>query len=112
MFCIFVGDNLNDFWSNKIGDVFLEITISKLRMEPSQVDLNYYPQIYERPKFFEFDQNKNLIIKKEVVTINEMVTQDEFGEDVITQEEIKTLETEKIIEPVVYFAKGLMVKPC
>lgn len=112
MFCIFVGDILNDFWSNQIGDVFLEITILKLRMEPSQVDLNYYPQVYDRPKFFEFDQSKNLVIKKEVITINEVVTLNENGDEVVNQEEIKSYVTDKIIEPIVYYAKGIMVKPC
>lgn len=112
MYAIFNNDSLLNFWANQIGDVFIEATIRGLKLDQSKVDLNFYFGIDSIPQFYEFDQDKKLIIKKEVITINEVVTQNELGEDVVSQEEIKTYETDKIIDPIVYFAKGLMVKPC
>ena len=111
MFSLFVENILKDFWSNQQGDQFIDATIRYLKVEKDKVDLNWY-YINEVPQFYEFDQEKKLIIKKEIITINEVVTQNELGQDVITQEEIKTYEIERIIDPVVYFAKGLMIKPC
>lgn len=112
MFCIFINDLLLNFWANQIGDVFIEATIRGLKLDQSNVDLNFYFGIDSIPKFYEFDQDKKLIIKKELITINEIVTQNENGEDVVTQEEVKSYEVDKIIEPIVYFSKGLMIKPC
>lgn len=112
MFGLFIDSILKDFWANQVGDVFIEATIRGLKLDQSKVDLNFYSEIDSVPPFYEFDQDKKLIIKKEIITINEVVTQNENGEDVVTQEEVKSYEVDKIIEPVVYFAKGLMVRPC
>ena len=111
MFGLFVENCLSGFWSNQQGDQFIDATIRYLKTDRSSIDLNWY-YINEVPQFYEFDQDKKLIIKKEIITINEVLTQNELGEDVITREEIKTYEIERIVEPVVYFAKGLMIKPC
>lgn len=112
MFALFLNDLLKDFWMNNEGDIFLDATIRGLGLNRDLVDLNFYPEVFEKPEFYEFDADKNLIIKKEVVTQTEVVSQDENGNDVVTIEEVKTYETEKTIEPIVYFAKGLMIKPC
>jgi hypothetical protein len=112
MFGLFLDNILKDFWANAEGDIFLEATAKGLRLNKDLIDLNFYPEIYETPKFYEFDENKNLIVKKEIVTINEVVTQNENGDDVTTQEEVKSYEVDKIIEPIVYFSKGLMIKLC
>ena len=112
MFSIFKNDLLLNFWANQVGDVFIDATCRGLKLDKSVVDLNFYFGIDSVPKFYEFDQDKKLIIKKEIITINEVVTQNELGEDELIREEIKTYEIEKIIEPIVYFAKGLMIKPC
>ena len=112
MFIIFNNDSILNFWANQIGDVFIEATIRGLKLDQSKVDLNFYFGLDSVPQFYEFDQDKKLIIKKEVITINEVVTQNENGEDVVTQEEVKSYEVDKIIEPIVYFSKGIMIKPC
>jgi hypothetical protein len=112
MFCLFISDLLKDFWMNNEGDQFLENTASKLRLEKSLVDLNFYPEIYEAPKFYEFDSNKNLILKNEIKTIIEESGVNELGETIVSQNEVVTYETFKTIEPIVYFSKGLMIKPC
>lgn len=112
MFAIFNNDLLLNFWSNQNGDIFIEATIRGLKLDQSKIDLNFYFGIDSIPSLYEFDQDKKLIIKKEVTTINEIVTQNELGEQVVTHEEIKSYEIDKIVEPVIYFAKGIMIKPC
>jgi hypothetical protein len=112
MFCIFNNDLLINFWANQIGDIFIDATIRGLKLTQSLVDLNYYPELYSVPAFYEFDQDKKLIIKKEVVTINEVITQNEAGDDVTTQEEVKSYVTDKVIEPIVYMSKGILIKQC
>lgn len=111
MFGLFVNDILKDFWSNSIGDQFISATIRYLKVSESEVDLNWY-FINEAPSFYEFDQDKKLIIKKEIITTHEIVTKNELGEDVVSLEEVRTYEVDRVIEPIVYFAKGIMVKPC
>jgi hypothetical protein len=112
MFCFFRNDLFENFWSNQHGDVFCENTLKSMKWEKSLVDLVYYPLLDNVPEFYEFDSSKNLIIKKEVVTISERQSVDDFGDVAVLTEEIKTYEIDKIIEPVVYCAKGLMLKPC
>ena len=112
MFIVFKNDSMINFWGNAIGDQFIQIACKSLKFNENEVDLNWYNDVYEVPQLYEIDQDKKLIIKKEVITINEVVTQNENGEDVVTQEEVKSYEVDKIIEPIVYFSKGLMIKPC
>jgi hypothetical protein len=112
MFAFFKNDQFVDFWSNKIGDVFFDLTVSGLKWNRSEIDLFYYPELNGVPTFYEFDSEKKLIIKKEIRTLTEVVSTNEAGEEVVTQEEIVTYETDKIIDPVIYCLKGVMIKPC
>jgi hypothetical protein len=112
MFIIFKNDSIVNFWGNSQNDIFIQNTCKSIRLNENEVDLIWYNNVYDVPKFYEFDQDKKLIIKKEIVTINEVVTQNENGEDIVTQEEVKSYEVDKIIDPIFYFSKGLMIKPC
>lgn len=112
MFAFFKNDTLENFWGNQVGDVFFDLTIKGMKWDQSQIDLNYYPELENIPAFYEFDRNKKLIIENEVISFNEVITQNELGEDVTTQEEVKTYVVVKIIEPIVYAAKGVMTRPC
>lgn len=112
MFCFFYKDSFVNFWSNKIGDVFCDLTISAMNWDKEDVDLYYYPLLVDVPKFYEIDTSKNLIIKKEIITIVEHQSVNEDGETIITLEEVKTYETDRVIEAVVYCANGLIIKPC
>jgi hypothetical protein len=112
MFAFFKNDQFVDFWSNKIGDVFFDLTVSGLKWNRSEIDLFYYPELNVVPTFYEFDSEKKLIIKKEIRTLTEVVSTNEAGEEVVTQEEVVTYETDKIIDPVIYCLKGVMIKPC
>lgn len=112
MFCLFLDNILKDFWGNSEGDVFIEATAKRLRLNKDLIDLNFYPEIYESPKFYELDADKNLILKNEIKTITEESSVNELGETVVSHTEVITYEPYKTIKPVVYFAKGLMIKPC
>jgi len=112
MFCFFKNEYLVNFWSNKVGDCFLEITCNSMKWQKTEIDLLFFDGIDSVPQFYEFDANKNLILKNEVKTIVETSSVNELGETIITQNEVVTYEAYKTIEPIVYFAKGLMIRPC
>jgi hypothetical protein len=111
MFGLFVENILKDFWSNSLGDNFIDATINYLKVDRSLVDLNFY-FIIGVPSFYEFDQDKKLVIKKEVISYEEQVSTDAEGNEVINQVEVKSYEVDKVIDPIVYMAKGIMVNPC
>jgi hypothetical protein len=83
-----------------------------MKWDRGDVDLYFYPSISNVPAFYEIDPDKKLIIKKEVVTTVEHESVNEAGETVITSEEVKTYETDRVINPVVYCANGVIIKPC
>lgn len=112
MFCLFLDDILKDFWANLEGDIFIEATAKALRLNKELIDLNFYPEIYESPEFYEIDSEKKLVLKNKVVTIVEESSVNEAGETIISQIEVVTYVPYKTIEPIVYLAKGLMVKLC
>lgn len=112
MFSLFVNDILNNFWSNKPNDIFIANTCRALKLDEGSVDLNFYFGLDSVPQFYEFDSNKNLILKNEIKTIIEESGVNELGETIVSQNEVVTYETFKTIEPIVYFSKGLMIKPC
>jgi hypothetical protein len=112
MFCFFYKDLFVDFWSNKIGDIFCDLTILSMKWDRLDVDLYYYPSLNSVPEFYEIDSSKKLIIKKEIITIVEHQLVNEDGVTIVTAEQVKTYETDIVIDAVVYCAKGLLVKPC
>jgi hypothetical protein len=68
MFIFFINGLFYSFWQNKKGDEFFDLTCTGLDLNASQVSLNYYAGIKAIPEFFEFDEDKNLIIKEKVIT--------------------------------------------
>lgn len=112
MFGLFLNDVLKDFWANNPKDIFIEVTCEKLRINKDQVDLVWYEGLFEVPKHYEFDASKNLVIKKEVVRTVDVITHDEQGNEVVTQQEVTELELDRVVQGEVFFTKGLMVKPC
>lgn len=112
MFCFFYKDSFVNFWSNKIGDIFFDLTINGMKWDRLDVDLYYYQSLNSVPEFYEIDSVKKLIIKKEIVTVVEHESVNEDGVTIVTTEQVKTYETDRVIEPVVYCSKGLLVKPC
>jgi hypothetical protein len=107
MFCFFNKDKFENFWSNSIGDVFASITILKMGWSNGDIDLVYYPSLDKYPDHFEFDANKNLVIKKRVI---EQIEEDVDGVMVV-KTSFKYV-NDKTIEPVFYINKGLIIKTC
>lgn len=112
MFVIFKNDALLNFWGNKPSEIFIQATCRGLKLNEAEIDLNFYLGIDSVPAFYEFDENKKLIVKKEIISYSEEITKDSEGNEIINQVEVKNYEIDKIIEPIVYFAKGIVVKPC
>lgn len=112
MFSFFINDELKNFWSNKIGDIFSENTILKMGWNRTEVDLVYYAGVKKVPEFKEFGANKELRILKKIVTQNEEQSTNELGETVTNIVEVVSYELDQVIEPTTYMAKGIMVKPC
>lgn len=108
MFAFFKNDTLENFWANQIGDIFFDLTVRGMKWDQSQIDLMFYPELDKVPWYYEFDSNKNLIIKDRIVSTQE-VTNDDGSISVLESE---SFVVKKTIEPIVYAVKGVIVKPC
>jgi hypothetical protein len=112
MFGLFLNDTLKDFWGNNAGDIFLENTCNKLKLEMNSVDLVFYFGLEKAPEHYEFGSNKELTVLKKIVTQVEQESVNEQGETVVTVVDVESFELDKVYEPIMYFSKGLVVKPC
>lgn len=112
MFAIFKNDELVNFWSNQIGDVFISATCRNLKMDEGQVDLVHFISLESVPEHYEFSASKQLIIKEKKIDIIEVPSTDAEGNPVVIQEEQISFIIKQTLEPEVFFAKGLMIKPC
>jgi hypothetical protein len=88
MFAFFVAGNFFDFWANKPGDIFLDATSKVMGWNPAEVTLRHYVMFANRPEFFSFDVNGDLLI------------QDSEG---------NTLQT---VPSTLYVENGNKIKPC
>lgn len=120
MFAIFKNDDLVNFWSNQVGDVFIAATCRNLKMNEGQVDLVHFIGLDSVPEHFEFSASKQLIIKEKHIDIVEIPLLDTNGNQVLNAEGIpQVIQQEQIsftvkqtLDPEVFFAKGIMIKPC
>lgn len=97
MFAFFINGNFFDFWGNTPGDVFVDLTVSKLNWNPAQVTLRHYSGIpVRRPEFFRFEANGDLVIQEKQVIEGEI--QEETLVDVQTiAAETYVLNGEKLV---------------
>lgn len=104
MFIFFKDDVFKDFWMNNKGDIFFEATCKGLKWNPQTIDLAWY-DIDSIPEFFNFDENKNLIIleKKTREVINEQT------QEITTEEYFNDLETKQVE---FYVQKGSILTQC
>jgi hypothetical protein len=96
MFGFFVGGEFKGFWSNSVGDVFADLTCSRMNWSKVDVTLVYYPSLGEG----ELDG-------AEASVDSVKVYRKESGED---QEELKILVKE--IQSDKFMVGGLMLIPC
>lgn len=112
MFCFFKNDALVNFWSNQIGDVFCDLTIRGMKWNQGEIDLVYYPELQDVPELYEFGPSKELTTKKKHIEQHEQVTTDAEGNQTVSMIDIEVITPVKTIQPEVYFAKGVMIRPC
>jgi hypothetical protein len=112
MFAIFKNDELVNFWSNQPGDIFIAATCKNLKMDEGQVDLVHFIGLGSIPEHHEFSPSKQLIIKEKHIEIIEVPSTDVEGNPTVIQEEQISFIIKQTLEPEVFFAKGLMIKPC
>lgn len=120
MFAIFKNDGLVNFWANQPGDIFIAATCRNLKMDEGQVDLVHFIGLDSIPEHYEFSASKQLIIKEKHIEIIEVPLLDSEGNPVLDvngnpsmiQQEQISFTVKQTIEPEVFFAKGIVVKPC
>lgn len=119
MFGLFLDDVFMDFWSNKAGDIFIDLTCSSLGYDKNQVDLVFYPGMSSPPSHHELD-GKKLRIMNEVVTIDEEPVLDENGDPVFSDDGQPLMHNvssisyhlQQTIDPVPYLTKGIFNQVC
>jgi hypothetical protein len=111
MFGLFLDDVLKDFWGNSIGDIFIEATCKALKLQKQAVDLLYYQGLDGVPEHFEFDSEKNLIVKQRHVKVIPAVLNEE-GQEIEPQQEEEFFTVLQTLSPEVYVARGDIIKPC
>lgn len=110
MFIFFLNDVFFSFWANKPEDEFFDLTIKGMKWNPSTVSLFYYPDIpVNRPEFFRFDEDKNLIIQEKQLS-EPIEIQVEGGQTQTVQEEI--LVDVQTITGVAYVINGEKLIQC
>jgi hypothetical protein len=113
MFAFFLNENFFDFWANQPGDEFLDLTASKMGWDLSIVTLIHYSGIpVNRPEFFRFDENKNLIIQEKHITesVQTQIGENGVEETVIVKNE--SLVDVKTIESIKYVINGEKLIVC
>jgi hypothetical protein len=115
MFCLFKNNELVNFWGNAKGDIFLKNTCRNFGMDEMEADLLWYSELKIVPGYselFSFDPDKNLQLKKKVITMVDSQLMGPEGVEVTIQNEVISYEIERTIIPVVYFSKGISFLPC
>jgi hypothetical protein len=109
MFAFFVNDEFKGFWSNKIGDIFVQATCSALGFAPSQTEVVFFHFLDEQPEHFTFDANKTLVIQRKVVSTSTVIDP-ETNEEVTTETE--SFVTSRTISADPFFTNGTVVQDC
>jgi hypothetical protein len=99
MFAFFLNGIFFDFWANKAGDEFFDLTVKGMNWNPSSVSLVRFPGIpVRRPEFFRFEENGDLVIQEK------QTTEGEIQEEILV--DIQTIAVEN------YVLNGEKILPC
>jgi hypothetical protein len=105
MFGFFVNNEFKSFWSNKIGDIFSDLTCMKMNWPKEATTLVFYPSLKES----DLQNAVASIDKVEVYSVSQNETGvDEEGNPIF--EEVKTLT--KTINSDKFVVNGMMLIPC
>lgn len=96
MFAIFDNGEFVSFWGNNKGDVFFQITCAKKGLGSPSL---FWYEVDQRPEYFEFNNNKDLVVKNRIV-------------ELVGEEEVVSFETVATIPKDVYFDNGIFYKVC
>ena len=99
MFLLLKNGEFFSFWSNSVGDIFVENTIKNLELNPSEIKVLFFSELEEAPKFHEI-KGTSLVIKKQVITVLDNGTEEESFVD------------EKTLQGELFFDSGKMIKSC
>lgn len=106
MFILIYLGIVKGFWSNLMGDIFLDATMKAFKMHPQYVELNYYEGLVETPFIYEVDEHGLL----KVYTEEEITTPSEVEGQPDTVEAVRTLSA--TYEPLKFFSNGLVLRAC
>ena len=109
MFLILVNNTVLNFWGNKVGDIFIDNTIKYLRLDPSNVKLLYFPQIWDVPEFYLYSNN-SITIQRKVITPTLQPKENDSDPDVFIN--VESYEDVITNDAEVFFENGMMIKPC
>jgi hypothetical protein len=104
MFAFFVNNEFKDFWSNKVGDKFFDLTCAKMKWPLSATTLVYYPDLSESDL-----KNAEPTID-EVKVYREETIEGEGGEGETVYSTQKVLV--KTIQGDKFVLNGVILKPC
>jgi len=105
MFGFFVSSEFVGFWSNKVGDIFFDLTVFSMKWEKSSVSVVYYPNLQE-------SEIQHAVASLSDVKVYEK-HQEQTGVDENDQpitEEVTTLI--KTIQADTFVTNGLIIIPC
>jgi hypothetical protein len=105
MFGIFLNNEFKGFWSNRPGDIFIDLTCKKMSWPKELTSLVYYPSLREHEL-----QNAEASLDDVKVYREEsnQTGEDEEGNPIYENEKVlvKTIDSDKFV------VNGLMLIPC
>jgi len=120
MFALFKNNELLDFWANKQGDIFFELTCQKLKLKKEEIDLIYFKDLEKAPDHFEFLSSKDLVIKEKHISIVQESVKNHLDEDILDEEgnpimqdvEVVSYSELETLVPEIFVNKGTILKLC
>lgn len=105
MFGFFVNGEFKGFWSNKVGDIFCDLTCQKMGWAKELTTLAYYPNLKES----ELKHAEPTVDDVKVYSVSQEQTgEDEEGNPILEENKtlVKTIQSDK------FMVNGLMLIPC
>lgn len=117
MFGFFVNGEFKGFWSNKIGDVFVELTCNSMNWDKNQTVVVFYPSLnVDHSKLYEATINDcKEFIEVDVQIGTEMVDSlDEQGNPIQIEQPVfeKQAQLQHTFQADVFYNNGSIILPC
>jgi hypothetical protein len=105
MFGFFVNGEFKGFWSNRVGDIFADLTCLKMGWSKELTTLVYYPDLKEH----ELEKAVATVDKVDVyVSAQNQTGEDEEGNPIFEESQtlVKSINSDKFV------VNGMMLIPC